>query len=401
MTHALAIIGGPKIRAKDFGYLAPIGDEEIRAVLEVLEEKKLSGFYKDFLGGERVQRFERSFADYIGVSHAISFNSGTSALHVALAAAEIGRGDEVIVPSFTFTATAAAVRMVGATPVFVDIAPDTFCINPEFVRSAITSRTKAIIPVHIYGKVAALDALQEIASAHRLILIEDACQAPGCAYRGARVGSIGAMGCFSFVETKNMVAGEGGMVTTNDERLADRCRLIRNHGEAWVRGRAREYWSTMLGYNFRMTELTAAIGIEQLKKLDAFNEIRRRNAAWLTEALRTVRGIQPMAYQEGEICHLFPMRYDAKAGGLSRADVIAMMQAEGIPLSVGYPHPLYKLPLFEEHAAGTSGVHCPETERLCEELICFPRVHTPYGIDDMRDVVRAFEKVLAYARAVV
>lgn len=398
MTDILAIHGGSRVRERDFGYLAPIGDEEIHAAIAVLREKKLSGFYQDFLGGERVQQFECAFAEYIGVTHAIAFNAGTSALHAALSAADIGQGDEVIVPPFTFTATAAAVRMVGAIPVFVDIAPDTFCMNPDLVRRALTPRTKAILPVHLYGKVAALDALQDIAATHRLTLIEDACQAPGCTFRGARVGSVGAMGCFSFVETKNIVIGEGGMVTTNDARLAERCRLIRNHGEAWVRGRPREYWSTMLGYNFRPTELAAAIGIEQVKKLDALNAIRQRNAAWLTDAFRAVPGMHPIAFHDGEICHVFPLRYDAAVGGIPRADIVAMVQAEGIPLSVGYPQPLTKLPLFDGCPGSTE---CPEAERLCMELICFPRVHTPYGIDDMRDVVTAFQKVFAHARAVV
>ena len=260
MSDRLAIQGGKKVRKRNFDYVAPIGKKEVRAATDVLKQGRLSGFYKNFLGGEKVREFEKRFAAYIGVRHAVSVNSGTSALHVALAALNIGPGDEVIVPPFTFTATVSAVLMNNAIPVFADVRRDTFCIDSAAIEKVITPRTKAIIPVHIYGKSSDMRTILSLAKKRNIAVLEDACQAPGTCYRGKKVGSIGDLGVFSFVETKNMVIGEGGMVTTNNADLADRCRLIRNHGEAWVCGKPRQYISNLLGYNFRLTEVPAAIG---------------------------------------------------------------------------------------------------------------------------------------------
>jgi len=394
MAEKLYIHGGSKVRTKPFEYLAPLGEEEMRAAEEVIRSKQLSGFYKNNLGGERVREFEADFAKYLGVKYAISVNSGTSALHVALAAAGIGEGDEVIVPPFTFTATAAAVRMVGAYPVFVDVDPDTFCLDPSLVEAAITEKTKAIMPVHIYGKVADLARLQEIATRRNLLLIEDACQAPGALHDGVKVVAIGVMGIFSFVETKNIVIGEGGMITTNDDGIAERCRLVRNHGEAWVTGTPREYWSQILGYNFRLDEVAAAIGIEQMKKLDQFNEVRKENAAYLEFGLGTIPGLKTLHYKEGEVCHLFAVLIDESVFGVSRIDCIELLASEGIPASAGYPHPLYKNPVFQEcKERDYASVHCKVAEDICSRLICLQRMHVPFTVEDMKDVVRAFEKI--------
>ncbi len=382
MREKLFIHGGKKTRTRDFGYIAPIGDEEIRSVNEVLKSRRLSGFYKDFLGGRMVRKFEEDFAKYIGTRHAIAFNSGTSALHAALLACGVERGDEVIVPPFTFTATGSSVLMAEGTCVFADVDPDTFCIDPEAVEAAITERTKAIMPVHIYGKVCDMDRITAIAEKHNLKIIEDACQSPGCRHKGRMVGSIGDAGAFSFVETKNMVIGEGGMVTTNSDEIADWCRLARNHGEVWTEGRPREYISRVLGYNFRMTEIHAAMGIEQLKKLDSLNGTRIKNVSFLQKELGRFDGLKAMQYKEGEICHLYPVLYDEGKIGIEKKKFIDVMASEGIPLSGGYPNPLYRTPIFQDRAAraGQKNIECMVAEDICRRLVCIPSVYRPYGI---------------------
>ncbi len=410
MREKLFIHGGRKVRYENFDYRAPIGQAEISSVTRLLRKKTLSGFYKDFLGGENVQKFESLFAEYIGVKNAIAVNSGTSALHVALAAAGVGPGDEVIVPPFTFTATASAVLMNNAIPIFVDIDPDTWCIDPRKIKRALSKRTKAIIPVHIYGKVAGIEAIKSIIAGREISVIEDACQAPGCTYRGKKVGSIGDVGCFSFVETKNMVIGEGGMITTDNDEIACRCRLIRNHGEVWTKDAPREYLANILGYNFRMTEIEAVIGIAQLKKLDRLNSIRKRNASYLEEGLSAFEGISAMHFGKNEICHLFPLLYDEGAVGISKERFMEVMRLEGVPLSAGYPHPLYKNPIFQEKIAyGKQGcpytchfydtaidykrVRCDVAEEVCRKLICIRQIHYPYSVKDMADIVAGFKKV--------
>ena len=396
MKEKLFIHGGRKARVKEFTYAAPIGHEEINSVNEVLKTKRLSGFYKDFLGGERVQRFEKDFARYTGTKYAVAFNSGTSALHAALAACGVEAGDEVIVPPFTFTATASSVLMVGAIPVFVDVDPDTFCIDPERIKMAITDKTRAVMPVHIYGKVADMDMITAIARERGLKVIEDACQSPGCGYKSRKVGSIGDAGVFSFVETKNMVIGEGGMVTTDSDEITRRCRLVRNHGEVWKQGGPRDYISRLLGYNFRLTEIQAALGIEQLKKLDHLNSVRKENALYLERELGALRGFKTMRYDGNEIPHLYPVLYDEAAAGLSKDRFIELAASEGVPLSRGYPQPLYKTPIFEERAkkAERGQIKCSVSEDVCRRLICIPFIHHPYNTGDMAEIVKAFEKIL-------
>ena len=411
VNQKLAIHGGPKVRSDYFGYVSPVGDEEMDAAIEVLRQRKLSGFYLDFRGGEKVQEFERRFAEYIGVKHAIAVNSGTSALHVALAAAGAGPGDEVIVPPFTFTATASSVLMVNAVPVFADIDPANFCMAPDSIRKAISDKTRVIMPVHVYGKVADMDAIMRIAAEKKLTVIEDACQSPGCVYNGKKVGSIGHLGVFSLVETKNIVAGEGGVVTTDDDELAQRCKLVRNHGEVWLKGKPRGYLSNMLGYNFRMTELHAAIAIEQLKKIDMLNAIRCTNASFLQEEFSKIDDLSTLKFAEGEVCHIFPLLWREDKTGIAKKAFIDAMIAEGVPVSAGYPHPLYKNPIFQEKIAyGDRG--CPYTcpfygkeidyrslvcavaEDVCRRLVCVTQVHAPYSTKDMQDIMTAFRKVM-------
>src|SRR3989304_7131173 len=244
-----------------------IGEEEINAVTEVLRSGTIAE-------GQKVKDFEAEFAKYTGTSYAVAVNSGTAALHVALLAHNISTDDEVITTPFSFVATSNSVIFTGARPVFADIDENTFNIDPESIIEKITSKTKAIIPVHLYGQAADMKSIMEIADDHDLIVIEDACQAHGAEFDGKKAGSFGT-GTFSFYPTKNMTTGEGGMITTDDKIVSERARMIRSHGSK------QRYYHEMLGYNLRMTDISAALGLVQLKRLDDFNEARIKNAGYL------------------------------------------------------------------------------------------------------------------------
>ncbi|MDD1653040.1 MAG: DegT/DnrJ/EryC1/StrS family aminotransferase [Methanomicrobiales archaeon] len=411
----LAIFGGSPVRDHPFPPYPLLGEEEVQAVTAVVRSGKLSMFDLDFLGGEQVQGFEEEFARYHGSRYAISVNSGTAALHVAVAAAGIGPGDEVIVPPYTFTATASAVLMHNGVPVFADVTPDTFNLDPERVEEAITGKTKALIPVHLFGHPAEMDALMEIAGDHDLAVIEDCAQAPGAEYCGRKVGTIGHLSAFSFQRTKNMTTGEGGMILTDDPDLAHRCRLVRNHGEAFMTGQKREYLANILGWNYRMTEMEAAIGREQLKKLDRFNAVRRRNAHFLSEQLFRIRGISPPV-EVPHVVHvysIYALRYDAEAVGIPRSRFIAALEAEGIPVWGAYPRPLYENPLFRERiaygnegcpftcalarkGAATPAGSCPVAEEHCRSVFGFTTIRPPSTLADMQDIVEAVEKITGH-----
>ncbi len=412
MTSQLAILGGTSIRTKPFPPHPIIGDRERLAVLEVLDQGSLSGFHASFLGGPRVQAFEREFATYFGVRHAIAVNSGTAALHVTLAAAGVGPGDEVIVPCYTFTATATAALHHNAIPVFVDVDPRTFCVTAELVEEVITPRTKAVIPVHLLGNVCRMDAVLEVARRHGLTVIEDNAQSPGAEFQGRLAGTMGDAGTFSFVETKNMVTGEGGMVLTNRDDLAERCRLIRNHGECYVAGKPRAYVANILGWNYRMTEIEAAIGSAQLSQFKEWTDQRVANAEYLNAQLR-LPGLT-LPYRDPDVWHvyhLYALLYDEEVVGISRSLFQRALAAEGIPSSLGYPNPLYRNPLFQEGTVyGQDGcpftcrpgatppdyrnLFLPVAEDLCRNRSLWTNVvRPPAAVDDMKDVVRAFEKV--------
>jgi len=417
----LAVLGGEPIRKRPFPPYPVIGEEEVAAVNEVVKSGNLSMFDADFLGGEKVRKFEEDFAKYHGREYAISVNSGTAALHVATAAANIGPGDEVIVPPYTFTSTATSVLMNNAIPVFVDVDPLTFNLDPGKVEDAITERTKAIIPVHLLGHPAEIDSIIEIAERRRLTVIEDCAQAPGALYKGKKVGTFGHLATFSFQKTKNMTTGEGGMILTSDSRLAHRCRLIRNHGEQFMEGQPREYLANILGWNYRMTEMEAAVGIEQLKKLDNFNEIRIRNANYLTKKLSEIEGINPPYCQPHakHIFHIYATTYEREVINLPKDTLVWALEAEGIPVWAGHPRPLYENPIFKErivygergcpfrcgfYNGGVEGSVegsvayekglCPVTEELCEKVIAFYLIRPPATTRDMQDIVAAFTKII-------
>lgn len=411
----LAINGGKPIRDKPFDMSPIVGKEEIGAVIDVIKNKKFSTFHSNFLGGEKVREFENNFAKYNKCSHVISVNSGTAALHVALAALGIGPGDEVIVPAYTFTATASSVLMNNSIPVFADVNLNTFNIDSQDIERKITDKTKAIIPVHLLGNPADMKEIMEIAEKHNLKVIEDSAQAIGSKYKGKYTGTIGDCGTFSFQETKNMMTGEGGMILTKDSKIAEKCQLIRNHGEASVvlKNKPRSYITNILGWNYRMTELEAAIGVEQLKKLNNLNDVRVKNSKFLSKHLSELKGIMPQKIDSRNtfITHIHGMVFDKGEVGTDRKKFVDAIIAEGIPLSLGYPHPLYKNPLFiNKIVYGSQGcpfnckfyekkidykkVSCPNTELLCnEKAIWITQIKAPSTLKDMEDIVSAFKKV--------
>lgn len=414
----LALLGGEPVRKKPFPSWPLIRKEEINAVVEVLKSGHLSTFAAPpsnfFLGGKKIREFEANFAAYHGTKYAVAVNSGTAALHVALAAAGVGPGDEVITTPYSFTSTASSILMHNAVPIFADVNMRTFNIEPDEIRKAVTPRTKAIIVVHLLGNPAEMDEIMKIANEHKLMVIEDCAQAIGAKYKNKLVGTIGHFGTFSFQETKNIATGEGGMVITNDDELAERCRLFRNHGET-ASSKERSYLSSVLGWNYRMTEVEAAIGNEQLKKLDKFNETRTKNAKYLNSKLSKIDGIGVPLERENtkHVYHIYGLFYDGKVADIERKDFVDALKAEGIPCYTGYPHPLYENLIFTEkraygkvpcpfvcnYYAGNvdyTKVRCQNAEKLCNEhAVWIPIVRPPCTKDDMDDIIGAIEKIIA------
>ena len=336
-----------------------VGKEEREAVEAVLASGMLAQ-------GDAVDAFEEKFAAYIGVEHAIAINSGTAALHAALAAIGIKKGDEVLTTSFSFFATASCVLMQHAKPVFVDIEPRTYNISPSAIEDNISERTKAIIPVHLYGQPCMMKEIMDIAAERNLRVIEDAAQAHGASCGGEMVGSIGDVGVFSFYSTKNMITGEGGMITTNDAGIAERARMIRNHGQ-----RAR-YVHECLGYNYRMTNIAAAIGLVQLKKLDNLNARRISNAGYYTTRLNVAK-----PYIAPGVKHVFH-QYTVRVKG--RANFLAHLEKNGVGYGIYYPVPLPGLPVFN-----SDGVF-KEAEVASKEVVSIP-VHPSLSTEDVKRVV--------------
>lgn len=352
-----------------------IGEEEKQAVLEVLDSGILAQ-------GPRVAAFEKAFAEMCGVKEAIATSSGTTALHTALLAHGIGQGDEVITSPFTFIASANSVLYTGARPVFVDIDPDTFNMNPALIEAAITERTKAIMPVHLFGLSCDMDAISKIAAKHNLIILEDACQSHGASLHGQRVGSFGT-GTFSLYPTKNITSAEGGMITTNDPALAEECRIIRQHGMR------RRYYHDDLGFNFRMTDVHAAIGLEQIKKLAKFNAARQRNAAFLSQHLQGVKTpTVPQGYE-----HVYH-QYTIRVSGGRRDALIEHLKQHEIGCGVYYPVPVHKQSYYTEQLGYDQTL--PEAERAAAEVVSLP-VHPALSPADLETIVDAVNTFTAGA----
>lgn len=420
----LALFGGNPVRTTPFPAHNPIGKEERDAAVEVIDSGVLSQFigawHKDFYGGAKVRSFEAAWAALVGTEHAVSVNSAASGLLVAIGAAGIAPGDEVIVSPYTMSASATAIVNYGAIPVFADIEPDMFCLDPVSVERLITPRTKALMIVHIFGQAANMDALLALAKKHDLVVIEDAAQAPGARYQGRMIGGLGDMTVFSLNYHKHIHTGEGGVVTTNSAHYAERLQLIRNHGESVVEAKGVTDLVNTMGFNLRLTEISAAIGIEQLKKLPGLLEQRIENANYLSSRLGALPGVTAPVVRK-DCSHVYYMQeflIDEALLGVSRNAFVEAVSAE-LPTSPdrdwplieeGYVRPLYLLPMYQHQIAyGPHGFPfkspqykgkvnyekgiCPVVERINQQIVSTEFMRSPATIEDMKDVVRAFEKV--------
>lgn len=412
MRKELAILGREKIRKKPFPSHPIIGNEEKKAVMEVLNKGRLSTFIaapgESFLGGEKVRELERLFCEYHDTGYAVVFNSATAALHAAVVACGVQPGEEVITTPYTFTSTATCALMANAVPVFADVKPDTFNINPIEIEKNLSPLTKAILPVHLFGNPADMKEIIDIAKKNKLKVIEDAAQAPGAKYNNKLVGTIGDCGIFSLTENKNITSGEGGVLITNDKEIAEIARLIRNHGEAVIAGQGkRTYKSVILGWNYRMTEVDAAIGIEQFKKLDYFNKERNKLANYLTKRLRKIEGLSPPKVTKGDYhaYYVYAILYDKEKIVIDRNLFVKALNAEGIPFGAGYVKPLYFAPIYHENKpfiyryyegnARYSPGLCPIAEKLHDkDLITTLLARPPATFEDMDDIITAIQKLL-------
>jgi perosamine synthetase len=337
-----------------------IDDEEIKAVAKVLKSGILTGRVKS---GPWVKRLEGGFGEFVKSKYAFAVNSGTSALHLSLMAAGVGVGDEVVVPSFTFIATAEVVALVGAKPVFVDINPATYNVDPAKIERGITKGTKAIIPVDLYGLPADVKPIREIADKHGLIIVEDAAQAHGATYLGNPVGRFADIVCWSFYASKNMTTGEGGMITTDKEEYRNKIPYIRAHGEK------EEYFSSMLGHNFRMPEMEGALGCVQLRKLPRFLETRKRNAERLTEKLGRIKRLQLPCEPKGfkHSWYLYTVRLK-DASESERDALVGKLRQKGIGATVYYRTPIHLMPYYKRFGK----YRLPETEKASKRVFSLP-----------------------------
>lgn len=426
MNNKLAIKGGGATRTHDFTARRTMGDAEKKAVMQVMDRGELSGFFgspgPQWLGGEKVKEFERKWADKYGYKHAISVNSWTTGLMTAVGAMGIGPGDEVIVSPYTMSASATAILFYGGIPVFADIDPDTFNITAATIEPCITPRTKAIMVVHIFGQTAEMEAIMALARNHNLKVIEDGAQSPGVKYKGKPICGFGDIGGFSLNYHKHIHTGEGGMLVTNDDQVALRCQLIRNHGENLVEVQPIEDLTNMIGSNYRLTELQAAIGIAQLDRLDGYVAHRQRLADYFGKQLAAIPGLTPAKVADGaeHAYYLYPVKYDESITGISRNAFVRAVNAELPPVKVweqtgfveGYIKPLYLAPLYQKKIAmGRSGFPwninprigyyynrgiCPVVERMYEQdLIYTPLIREPLVEADIDDFLTAIKKVLA------
>ena len=371
-------------------------DEEIAAVTKVLRSGRLAS-------GSSVLEFESRFAAYLGCEHAVAVNSGTAALHLALLCLKIGPGDEVIVPPLTFFSTVAAILYVGAIPVFADIEPSSLCLDPKDVKRCITSQTRAILPVHIYGNAAEMDSLKELAKVNGLALVEDAAQAHGTEYKGKKVGTFSDAGVFSFYATKHMTTAEGGILVTNSGRIAKLAKSLRNHG---MKDYDTHQW---LGYNYRMNEISAAIGLVQLKKLDVLSEKRIKNSKYLSAcfAEMNLSGITVFEGNE-DVRHTyywFPIYIDKNRIGVEAKEFAKRMRCKGIETRSRYNEPLYAQPLLQAGSVPYPGgqffsrlpdfgtLHLPVAERIMGQMLGLPN-HSGLGKNELDRVVQAVTQVV-------
>lgn len=412
----LAILGGKPVRETGIPWVPTTGDEELNAVIDVMRQGSLSAFLANsgakFLGGPKVKEAEEAFCQRFRATYAIAVNSATTALQIAVAACGVGPGDEVLVSPYTMVASASAILMNNAVPVFVDVDKDTYNMDPEQIEKWITPRTKAILTVNIFGLPSNLPRIKEIAVKHNLLVIEDNSQSPGATINGVEAGTIADIGVFSLNYHKVIQCGEGGVLLTKDAQLAYRCQLIRNHGEI-ILDELGDMDTCIIGSNYRMSELHAAIAIEQLKKLDTFLKKRRNLAAQVTEGLGSFKGLKGVTVPDGftHSYYVYPIQYDADTWGISREQFAAAMQAEGFALGVGYVKPIYLINLYRHkhlYNPGTTypftffekttqnyelGI-CPVVENLhFKKLLIADVCRLPYESENIVEFLTAIKKV--------
>jgi len=356
-----------------------IGEEEINAVISVLKSGMIAQ-------GPKVKEFEQKVAEICGAKYAVAVNSGTAALHASLYAAGIKAGDEVITTPFTFVSTPNSIIMQGAKPVFVDISDDDFNISPTAVEKAATNKTKAIIPVDLYGQPYDYTSIKEIAQKHSLKIIEDACQSIGAEFNGRKAGRLGDLGAFSFYATKNIATAEGGMIITDNEEYAELARRFRHHGQS----EQTRYQYYDLGYNYRMTDIIAAIGIEQLKRINGWTEKRIKNAEYLTKRLSKISGIITPKVMGGRkhVFHQYTIR--VKDFKVSRDELAAYLKEKGIGAGIYYPKPLHMHPFYER--MGYKEGMFPNSEKASKEVLSLP-VHSMLTEAELDAVASAIEEI--------
>lgn len=400
MDNKLAVNGGKKTLEKIFPWPL-VTAEEVEVVSKVVESGEWG---VNSTAINHVEDFEKEFAIYHKVKYALSVSNGSVALRIALLSMGVKPGDEILVPALTFIATASIVIEANCIPVFVDVEPNTYNIDPELLSAKVTAKTKGIIPVHFAGHACDMEKINSFAEAHNLFVIEDACHAHGGSYKNQKLGTLGDVGCFSFQASKNMCSGEGGIIITDDPEIYKIAYALKNVGR---KSDGKWYEHYYLGCNYRITQFQAAILRLQLKRLDAQNQLREENAALLIELLSNDLGLHPLLpeqYVTQHAYHLFVMKYDKHAfSNMTKEDFCEMLTAEGIPSAAGYPMPLYKQPVFKDKEfmsyslpleLSYEAVYCPETERACyEECIWIPQNFLLGDEEDMEAVRRAVLKI--------
>jgi len=423
----LAINGGKKIRYKPFPSNNTFNEKEKKAVLKVLNSGILSRFigahHQDFNGGPWVKKLEKEWAKYFKVKHAISVNSATSGLYAAVGAIGTEPGDEIIVSPYTMSASTVAPLIYNAIPVFADIEKDYFCLDPKSIEAKITSRTRAVIVVNLFGQPYDVEKINALAKKYNLYIIEDCAQAPGAKYKDKYAGTLGDIGVYSLNYHKHIHAGEGGIVVTNNDKLAGKIRLIRNHAESVVEKKGYQSLVNMIGFNYRLTEIQAAIASVQLKKFSSLFKKRLENINYLSDKLKKIPCLKPTRVRSNctHAFYIHPFKFDQKKAGIHRNIFIQAVRAElsvtvgreteGVNIGYGYVKPLYLLPLFQKRIAYGSHGHpwsssiykgrasydlgiCPVTEKMHKDiLVTHDLAHPTMEKSDLDDVVKAFQKV--------
>jgi perosamine synthetase len=417
-NERLALLGGKKAIPNAFAKYNPIGKEELAAAQQVIQSGVLSQFigawHKDFYGGPKVREFEKAAANYFGVKHAVTVNSWTSGLVAAVGAIGIEPGDEVITTPWTMSATAAAILHWNGIPVFADIDPETYNLDPKSIEKNITPFTRAIMVADIFGQSADMDEIMKLAKRHNLKVISDTAQAPGALYKGRFAGTCADVGGYSLNYHKHIHTGEGGILVTNDDKIAERLQLIRNHAEVVVGDKGVSDISNMVGHNFRLGEIECAIGIEQLKKLGGLVKSRQALAATLSEGLQGLRGLTTPVVRSDRthVYYVYPMQLDVGPIGVTRDRLCDALNAEGVAVSRRYQN-IHLLPVYQRKIAfGSKGF--PWTSDICRRPVSYAKGICPVAEDlndnsymglglciydlsfeDVQMIAQAFQKVWA------